>query len=1067
MEEKYVWPDHARVPLNHAPGCQVRDVVHGDLRNDPAPLIVTGYAALKKIVDLIAQRHPHPTGKRTHLLLGHEPFPDNRPPRATPRRLPLKSMEHWTAQGVSVRRCHKVILCLEALAREEVEIKHWPASRGGTLHAKAYLTTAAVTHGSSNFTDAGMTTNIEINARYSSGTERKRYGELRLVLLNYWNMAEDFSKEFAAILRELLQLVSWEEALARACAEALESEWVRPYMRPDGITHQPALWPAQRQGIAQALHIIDQQESVLIADATGSGKTRLGIHLIRTLLNQRIAAGRHGQGLVVIVCPAHLQNMWREEAARAELNLEVISSGALSRHGKKPTVESTTRMDCLQRAQIICVDEAHSFYNPKSKRTRNLLGNIADHTILFTATPINKSASDLRHVANMLGADNLDPDVHAALARITRRRMADTEDYRDTLKTIKTAIQQCTVRRTKAMFNLLIDREPGEYLGVNNKPCRFPRHNPKLYPMREPPGDRALAKGISELAAQLKAVNALRSPITRRPGLGPQASVSQAMRSAKALARYAVRSLLRSSTPALVEHIAGTQRASLDFPLPDIKVSKGGNLLEALSRGAGNLPRQKLPAEYLPDWLTCEAAHRRATDDDIALYTQILELAGQLTNSRELEKAKLLLAQLADHTLILAFDKSVITLHYLRALIKRRDAEARVLVATGENKRGRDEVLNTFKGGSGAGPAVALCSDSLSEGVNLQESSCAVHLDMPTVIRASEQRAGRVDRMDSDHEAIDVWYPRDAPEFAPTRAEKFIERHEQANRLMGTNAPLPEDMVVRDETPLTPEEHIAELEAHQTKDEWSDICDAFYPLYNLIGEGGLVARSVYDQYRTLPVQLTARVSIVETHANWAFFCLRGSATSIPQWLLFKSESPRPTTNLTEIANFLREQLSDDSTRDAQKMDGADNRYLELALDRLNRAQYHLLSRLKRIALDQLEKHISKCATMSEPNPGDHHMAHYDPEANPHGLDLEEVARWWLNQVRPFRYQRMLDTGLRETIRLHDLDEELLARRDELHPQLVSFFSDPPTSDPLELRISVCILGIGKHQPPVC
>ena len=36
---------------------------------------------------------------------------------------------------------------------------------------------------------------------------------------------------------------------------------------------------------------------------------------------------------------------------------------------------------------VLAVDEAHNFLNRSSERSRVLLGNMADHTILFTATP--------------------------------------------------------------------------------------------------------------------------------------------------------------------------------------------------------------------------------------------------------------------------------------------------------------------------------------------------------------------------------------------------------------------------------------------------------------------------------------------------------------------------------------------------------------------------------------------------------------------------------------------------------------------------------------------------------
>ena len=64
----------------------------------------------------------------------------------------------------------------------------------------------------------------------------------------------------------------------------------------------------------------------------------------------------------------------------------------------------------LRRAQVLCVDEGHNFLNVKSNRTKEILRNMADHVLLFTATPINRSVVDLLRIVDMLGADNLADD---------------------------------------------------------------------------------------------------------------------------------------------------------------------------------------------------------------------------------------------------------------------------------------------------------------------------------------------------------------------------------------------------------------------------------------------------------------------------------------------------------------------------------------------------------------------------------------------------------------------------------------------------------------------------------
>ena len=80
--------------------------------------------------------------------------------------------------------------------------------------------------------------------------------------------------------------------IGRACAELLEGDWARALLHEGYLPGEAELWPAQRQGIAQALYVLSRQGSVLVADATGSGKTRMGANLVRAIQEQIASSGR-------------------------------------------------------------------------------------------------------------------------------------------------------------------------------------------------------------------------------------------------------------------------------------------------------------------------------------------------------------------------------------------------------------------------------------------------------------------------------------------------------------------------------------------------------------------------------------------------------------------------------------------------------------------------------------------------------------------------------------------------------------------------------------------------------
>jgi len=129
-----------------------------------------------------------------------------------------------------------------------------PAARGTPtrdgptrLHAKLYIGEEAVTVGSGNFTGAGFIRQLEANARFGRRTDESRYNELVQIAANYWDVAVPCAEQLIDLLRTLLQVVTWQEALARACAELLEGEWASRYVAGDHAYDQ--LWPARLYGL--------------------------------------------------------------------------------------------------------------------------------------------------------------------------------------------------------------------------------------------------------------------------------------------------------------------------------------------------------------------------------------------------------------------------------------------------------------------------------------------------------------------------------------------------------------------------------------------------------------------------------------------------------------------------------------------------------------------------------------------------------------------------------------------------------------------------------------------------
>jgi hypothetical protein len=562
------WPDQSRFPVN-LPRRHVRSVVDEDLRSSDAPLLVAGYSSIASLIEVVASwrlaRRNRPGSFR--LLLGSEPFASQRAHFASAREEFTDEVRgYWLEKSVSVRLSAKVLRTIEELDQGTLQVRIIPGPPA--LHAKIYAGDNAATVGSSNYTDFGMARQLEANARFEAVTEPERFRALTTIANNLWSKGMAWDDAFRRLLLDLLQVVSWQEALARACAELLDGDWVRDLL-PNAELAQ--LWPSQTAGIAQALWVVENLGSVLVADATGSGKTRMGAHLVAAVRHRLLDTGRmrRDRDLTTLVCPPAVLETWQREALISGVTIMPVSHGLLSRPDPAGPRQEVA---AVARAQVLAVDEAHNFLAAESNRTRRLRETLADHVLLFTATPISRGAQDLLSLVGLLGADNFDDATLEVLERLERGVGAEatlTEPQRDRLRR---EIQRFTVRRTKSMLNELVAHDEEAYRHPEtDRVCRYPGHEPNVYGTGETRADEEAAESIRTAASELTGViqlgRRLRVPPALRDDVSDEAWLAGRLKAAKGLARHHVLAAMRSSRPALVEHIAGTAAAIQAYDL--------------------------------------------------------------------------------------------------------------------------------------------------------------------------------------------------------------------------------------------------------------------------------------------------------------------------------------------------------------------------------------------------------------------------------------------------------------------------------------------------------------------
>ena len=260
------------------------------------------------------------------------------------------------------------------------------------LHGKAYLIrdqSHGVVAGSSNFTRAGLETNLELNlgsyTPHVVGSVEEWFDELWTEAKAY-DLAALFEARFEPHPPQLIYLrMLWERYGAELDREADEEG--APEIR---------LTNFQTDGLWRAKRILAERNGVLVADEVGLGKTYLAGELIREAALER-------RQRVLVVAPATLRDgPWRAFKVHFDLPMELRSyEDLMSDQRLNPKKKYNKLAARINDYALVVIDEAHNLRNPGTQRAealrRLLAGAPPKKLVMLTATPVNNSLWDLYH----------------------------------------------------------------------------------------------------------------------------------------------------------------------------------------------------------------------------------------------------------------------------------------------------------------------------------------------------------------------------------------------------------------------------------------------------------------------------------------------------------------------------------------------------------------------------------------------------------------------------------------------------------------------------------------------
>jgi superfamily II DNA or RNA helicase len=419
-------------------------------------------------------------------------------------------------------------------------------------------------------------------------------------------------------------------------------------------------------------------------------------------------------GSATVIAPAALRSMWMAAIASCRIDGRVYSHESLSRGGAVSVGDG-----------LVIVDEAHGFRSSASKRYATLAARLGGAALLLvSATPVQNRRADLTaQLALFLGRRAWSLSDHELAAFVVRDGEADRPDEH-TMPELNGPIPLSLSADDDCLDQLLA----------------LP---PPVATLDESVAATLLTYGLVHQWSSSRA--ALAAALRRRRTHG------LALLSALDAGRYPTRSELAAWT-----HLGD----AMQLAFPELVVDAASPALE----------RNDLTV---------------AVDRHLAAVDALLARCRADPDPDD-ERAALL-ARLMD---VHRGERIIAFCHYAEtvdALRRRLVACPGVATLTARGARvasgrvSRDMILSQFTPRNGRRDveplqrvSLLIATDLLSEGLNLQEASVIVHLDLPWNPARLDQRVGRARRLGSRHRVVTVY------SFAPpTSAERMLRIHDR------------------------------------------------------------------------------------------------------------------------------------------------------------------------------------------------------------------------------------------------------------------------------------------------
>jgi SNF2 family DNA or RNA helicase len=662
--------------------------------------------------------------------------------------------------------------------------------QGTFFHGKAYIAanpsfkelrygTGVV--GSSNFTYGGLVSNRELNML---NTDREAVQELIDWFEKNWLKSDDYKDEFIKYLSNYITTHSPYEVVAKALYETFKSN-----LEAEPNETLKSLYPHQILSYRDASRKLEAHGGVVIADATGLGKTR-------TTISLALEAIRNEKKVLLIAPKSILDTTWMDEMKKTIgtfipcISTEKVSSNPETLETEHP------------EADFIIVDEAHYFRRPDTNRYQALRDHILKteaQVVLVTATPVNNSLMDLYQLMALYLKEDAIEDITTLTLRdyftVNQKRWLNKEKIN-----MEPVLQRFIVRHSRELAKALDTRNIIEFPEriLDDDPrsryeadLQYQRIEDLLDKMKfmaydlsidliggqpRAPGGALISKTVERQQKEyLKTLIKILVKINyfKRLESSLEAfkdSLTRLKKYMELASRYADEH--KVFTPPLLRtdllYMASDLDEEDEMPSPEELFSK--------PKYKRHLENLRLTDQQVRDF---KSSCRR----DITLIRQILRLVPSKDKKylEFIERVKDLVENVKQvyGNGIIIFTQYTTTADYLFSRLCEENLGVEVMMTTGStccyfdgSKGAKPEIIQKFQESGG----ILVSTDVLSAGQNLQNAQYVVNYDFPWNPVVLIQRIGRIDRMGSKHKNVYVinMLPSNGDPDDPNSLEYFL-----------------------------------------------------------------------------------------------------------------------------------------------------------------------------------------------------------------------------------------------------------------------------------------------------